>query len=186
MIRAAALARFRADGYQSVSLRQVAADAGVDVALISYYFGSKQGLFAAAMALPVNPAVLVTAHLEGDLDTLGERLVRNLLAVWDSPDIGGQMQAVAAMALSDPNTTALIRDGIGREIIYRITDRIGEPDGARRAAAFTTQVVGLIFARYLLGFEPIASMSADDIVDYLVPSLQLALNRTLTTDVDSG
>ena len=57
-IRLAARARFLADGYQAVTLRKVAADAGVDVALISYYFGSKVGLFGAAMALPVNPAEL--------------------------------------------------------------------------------------------------------------------------------
>jgi AcrR family transcriptional regulator len=40
VIRDAARARFLAEGYQSVTLREVAADAGVDVALISYYFGS--------------------------------------------------------------------------------------------------------------------------------------------------
>ncbi len=174
-IRDAARARFLAEGYQSVTLRQVAADAGVDVALISYYFGSKQGLFGAAMALPINPAQLVASLLEGDPGTLAERLLRALVSVWDSPDAGAQMQAVAMTALGDPDMTSLIRDGIGREVIDRVAEHLGGPDGTRRAAAFSTQVAGLIFARYLLKVEPIASMQAQEIVDLLGPSLQLAL-----------
>lgn len=175
VIRDAARARFLAEGYQSVTLREVAADAGVDVALISYYFGSKQGLFGAAMALPINPSQLVASLLDGDPGTLAERLLRSLVSVWDSPDVGAQMQAVAITALGDPKMTSLIRDGIGREVINRIADHLGEPDGAQRASAFTTQIAGLIFARYLLKLEPIASMLAQEIVDLLGPALQLAL-----------
>lgn len=37
-------------GYSNVSLRAVAKDAGVDVALVSRYFGSKRGLFDATLA----------------------------------------------------------------------------------------------------------------------------------------
>lgn len=177
LIKDAARARFLADGYGSVTLRDVATDAGVDVALISYYFGSKQGLFGAAMALPVNPVQLVASHLDGELNTLAERQLRSLLAVWDSPDIGAQMQAAALAALTDPTMSNLVRDGIVREIIDRIADRLGEPDGHQRAAAFAIQAAGVIFTRYLLKVEPIASMPADEIVRYLAPSLQLVITR---------
>lgn len=44
-IARAALSRFAAQGYESTSLREIAADAGVDVALISYRFGGKHGLW---------------------------------------------------------------------------------------------------------------------------------------------
>jgi hypothetical protein len=72
--------------------------------------------------------------------------------------------------------TTLMRDGIGREVINRIAEHLGGPDGTQRAAAFSTQIAGLIFARYLLKLEPIASMQADEVVDLLGPSLQLALD----------
>jgi AcrR family transcriptional regulator len=177
LIRDAARARFLAHGYQAVTLREVAADAGVDVALISYYFGSKHGLFSVAMALPVNPVEMVASHLDGDLNTLAERLLRSLLTVWDSPDVGAQMQAAARAALNDPTMTNLVRDGIVREIIDKVAERLGGPDGAGRAAAFAIQAAGVIFTRYLLKVEPIASMSADEIVRHLAPSLQLVLDR---------
>jgi hypothetical protein len=69
----------------------------------------------------------------------------------------------------------LISDGIAREIINRIADHLGEPDGDLRAAAFTTQTIGLIFSRYIFKLEPMTSMVPDEIVDLMVPTLQLAL-----------
>ncbi|HEX9373173.1 MAG TPA: helix-turn-helix domain-containing protein, partial [Roseiflexaceae bacterium] len=74
----AARRRFLEDGYQAVSLRSIAAEAGVDVALIGYFFGSKQGLFGAALQLPMNPAEAIAEALPGDLDGLAERLLRKL------------------------------------------------------------------------------------------------------------
>ncbi|MBX7494314.1 TetR family transcriptional regulator [Qipengyuania sp. 6B39] len=41
----AALQRFAAQGFEATSLREIAKDAGVDVALISYRFGGKHGLW---------------------------------------------------------------------------------------------------------------------------------------------
>src|SRR5215204_3604028 len=74
----AARARFAAHGYDGTKLRDVAADADVDVALVSYHFGRKDQLFAAAMALDVNPAQLVEALTREGVDGLGERLLRRL------------------------------------------------------------------------------------------------------------
>ena len=44
-IASAALQRFAARGFEATSLREIAKDAGVDVALISYRFGGKHGLW---------------------------------------------------------------------------------------------------------------------------------------------
>ena len=44
-IAQAALHRFAARGFEATSLREIAGDAGVDVALISYRFGGKLGLW---------------------------------------------------------------------------------------------------------------------------------------------
>jgi AcrR family transcriptional regulator len=45
----AASRRFAVDGYASTTVRDIADDAGVNVALISRYFGSKEGLFEACL-----------------------------------------------------------------------------------------------------------------------------------------
>jgi AcrR family transcriptional regulator len=174
-ILGAARLRFLADGYQSVTMRSIAREACVDVALVSYYFGSKQGLFAAAMSLPINPAEVVAEALKGDLTTLAERMLRTMLSVWDDPELGAPLRALAGAATNDPDLARVVREAVGREITNRVAKRLGGSAASQRAAALTTQMAGLVFARYLLRLEPIASMSIDDVVRRLAPSLQLAI-----------
>lgn len=178
-IRLAARARFLAEGYQDVTLRSVAADAGVDVALISYYFGSKQGLFGAAMALPVNPAELFARLLDStpDLAALPPLVLRTIIGVWDDPETGAQLKALARAAVADDHLARLIREAVAKEIAGRLTTRIGGPDADRRAGAFVVHMAGLIFSRYLLQVEPIASMTPDEIVAVLTPPLTAILTR---------
>ena len=46
----AAVCRFARDGYDGASVRDIAADAGVDAALVSRYFGGKEELFNEVLA----------------------------------------------------------------------------------------------------------------------------------------
>src|ERR1700754_298892 len=94
--------RFLQDGYQHTTLRAVAGDVGVDVALISYFFGSKRGLFAAVFALVTNPAEILTAELGGDPITFPQRLIASLLTVWDDPVRGKPLVTMVRAAVADP------------------------------------------------------------------------------------
>ena len=51
----AAKSHFAKSGYDGAFLRDIAADAGVDAALINRYFGGKDGLFAAALKHSIRP-----------------------------------------------------------------------------------------------------------------------------------
>ena len=66
---------FMDDGYEQVGVRDIAARAGVDPALVNRYFGSKEGLFSEAVASKFDLSHL----LDGDRATLGERLARYVL-----------------------------------------------------------------------------------------------------------
>jgi AcrR family transcriptional regulator len=50
LIARSALLRFAAQGYDATSLREIAGDAGVDVALVAYRFGGKEGLWKAIVS----------------------------------------------------------------------------------------------------------------------------------------
>jgi AcrR family transcriptional regulator len=174
-IRAAARARFLADGYAGVTLRSIAAEAGVDVALIAYWFGSKQGLFAAAMDLTVSPAEVLEQALEGDDAGIAARVVAALTAVWDDAGSGAPLRAFVSAAVSDPVVARAASEAIGRELIDRVARRLEGPDAQERAAAFCIGTGGIILMRYVLRVEPLASMPADRLVELLAPSLQTAL-----------
>ena len=49
-----AIGLFAEYGYDKVSIRQIAADAGANSSMISYYFGSKQGLYEAILRELIN------------------------------------------------------------------------------------------------------------------------------------
>ena len=78
-ILAAARTRFASAGFSGTTMRAVAADAGVDAALVHHYFGTKDDLFVAALELPVDIRAKVAPVIAEGPDGAGERLVRTLL-----------------------------------------------------------------------------------------------------------
>ena len=68
---AVAAAAFGARGYDATSLRSIAADAKVDPGLLIHYFGTKEGVFRAALDVTFRPDQLF-AGLD-DLGSAGRR-----------------------------------------------------------------------------------------------------------------
>jgi AcrR family transcriptional regulator len=172
-ILAAARERFSAQGYDRVRMRDVASDAGVDVALVTYHFGSKDGLFGAALEMPEPMAALMADVLEhGELDDFGERFLRRVLEVWDDERTGGALVALVRSAMSHPPAAERLRDFVQSELLQRIAGRLDVPDADRRAALFGSQLIGLMLYRHVLHVEPVASMSRDELVERAAPALQ--------------
>ncbi len=170
-----ARARFLAEGYQRVTMRAVAADAGVDAALISYFFGSKKGLFGAALALSANPPEILRGALPGSPATLPERVLRALAQAWDDPEHGGPLRVMVNAGVGDQEVGRLLKEVIEGEIIEQIAEHLHGADARYRAAAFTTQLAGVVLARYILELDPIATMTVDELVRRLAPGLRAAL-----------
>jgi AcrR family transcriptional regulator len=179
-VLAAARTRFAEHGYDGTKLRDVAADADVDVALVSYHFGSKDGLFAAAMALDVNPARLVEELTREGADGLGERLVRRLLTLLDG-DRGTPFVGLVRSAATNDRAAALLREFVQREVLGRLAAAIDAPQPELRAALCGSQMVGVVMARYVVGVEPIATAERETLVAALGPTLQRYLTGDVTT-----
>ncbi|MFF9410309.1 TetR family transcriptional regulator [Streptomyces anandii] len=172
----AARRRFLEDGYHAVTMRSIADEAEVDLALLSYYFGSKKGLFGAALALSANPAELAAQLLsEGDLDTFPERALRRLITAWDAPESGDALLAMLRNAAQDDSVAALVKEALEGEIVSRLADVLGGRHASGRAAACAAVLAGLIFTRYLLKLEPISSMDREELIRLFSPQLRLAI-----------
>lgn len=170
--------RFLEGGYQAVTLRSVAAEAGVDLALLSYYFGSKKGLLTAALALTVNPSDVLGRAAQGDPATFPQRALHALLCLWEDAETGAPLRSLVAGAAHDSTFADLIKEMTEKELVDKIATRIGGRDARKRAAAFCAQIAGLIVTRYILRLEPIASMPPDEIVRIYSPPLRLVVLRT--------
>ena len=69
-----------------------------------------------------------------------------------------------------------ILEFLRREIMLRLAARLGDADDAElRAELAASQVVGIIMVRHILAFEPVASMSDEEIVARVAPAIQFHL-----------
>lgn len=133
----AARRRFLDGGYRAFRLRAIAADADVDFALVSYYFGSKKGLLTAVLAAVPNPPGIVDHVIDGDLVTLPERALRAVLDLWDNPESGAPLRALVAGAAHDAAFAAVVRETMQQPVIDTLAERIGGRDARTRAAVST-------------------------------------------------
>lgn len=188
-ILAASRKRFAEHGYGGATIRRIAADAGVDPALVHHFFGTKERLFSAAMRLPVVPGeLLATALAAGPADpaeSLGEFLVRTVLQAWEVHEIRDVFIGLIRSASSSEQATAMLREFVTEAIVGRLSAVARPGDGtdpaeARyRASLVASQVVGLGLTRYVLGLEPLAA--AD--VEMLVAAVGPTVDRYLTGDL---
>jgi AcrR family transcriptional regulator len=191
-ILAASRKRFAEYGYDGATIRGIAADAGVDPALVHHFFGSKERLFAAAMRLPVVPGELLAAALAAGpadpADSLGEHLVRTVLQAWELHEIRDIFLGLIRSASSSAQATTMLREFVTEAIVGRLAtvarpdgpDGPADPDRARyRASLVASQVVGLAVTRYVLGLEPLAAADVDTLVAAIGPTV----DRYLTGDL---
>lgn len=175
---AAARLEFAERGYEGATVRRIAERAGVDAAMVNHWFGGKEGLFAAAMRLPVDPPVLVAELLAGGLDGIGERIVRKFLSVWDASR-GGPLIAIVRSVSSHEASARMMREFISTVLFGRLARglRIDQPD--LRAALCGSQVIGLAMIRYVVRLEPLASADPNTVAAAIGPTLQRYLGEAL-------
>jgi AcrR family transcriptional regulator len=138
----AARALFWTRGYSNVSVREITGAAGVDVALVSRYFGGKQGLFQATLAdipawdvLASDKATLLTKAVESftqpynpqtDLVNPFTMLLANVL----DPVMGDQIRAFVQQGIATP-----------------IAEKLGGPRADEKAAMLLAVLFGVALMR---------------------------------------
>ncbi len=179
-ILAAAARQFSELGYDRTSMRAVAAEAGVDQALIAHYFGSKHQLFIAAVEFPLPPAKVLPQVLDGDRATIGHRLVRTQLALLEDPDARRRLTGLVRAASSEPQAARMMREFLTQELVGPVARALGADEPELRACLVGSQIIGLLVTRYITELEPLASLPADRVAELVAPTLQRYLTRPLT------
>jgi AcrR family transcriptional regulator len=169
----AARQAFAEKGFAGASMRAIAAEAAVDPALIHHYFDSKQQLFLATVALPLELPGIVQKVAAGGRDDLGERLVRTVLGVWDS-ELQPSLVAAIRTTLTDPALTRSVGEFLALEVIGQVLRRDDLPaeEANRRAGLIASQILGLLMGRYVLRMPVLANRRTEDLIAEIGPTVQ--------------
>ena len=166
-ILGAARATFTARGYEQTTIRAVAAQAGVDASMVMRYFRSKAGLFTAAVTMDL----LVPDLRSVAPDRRGELLVRHFVNRWEDPHHDDELIALLRTGVTS-ETVATQLQAVLSQLITEPIAALGDQLAPERGTLIATQLLGLALCRYILRFEPLASLPAEDVVAVVAPSVQ--------------
>jgi len=137
---------FMHEGYEQVGVREIAARAGVDPALVNRYFGSKEGLFSEAVASKFDLSHL----LDEDRANLGERLARYVL---QKQSTGADYDPLVALLRSSSSDvcSGMLRNAILEGFVRPLAARLEGPDALLRAELVGSTLLGLLVHRTVIG-----------------------------------
>lgn len=171
---------FAQKSFDAVSMRAIAKEASVDPALISHYFGSKEGLFEAMIEQSMGVDAIAEEMFSGDVTELGATIVRAAEQLWAS-EAGKGVIAIMRRAIAD--NSQLVRQFATKALLGRLVERLpNDEDGMLRASLVATQMSGFLLIRHVLRVEPLASLTADQVVALIGPAVQ----HYLTGDLGEG
>jgi len=157
----AARLQFGRHGFDRTTIRSVAAEAGVDPALVMHYFGNKKGLFEAAAPLRITMPDLS----EVPPDQIASMLVPLFVKLW-GPD--GPLLPLLRAAASNPNAAETLV-GIFNRSVPGALDPVATDRTAERAALIGSQLLGIAVARHIVGLPGLAEMDDETLAGWLGP-----------------
>jgi AcrR family transcriptional regulator len=153
-------------------MRTVAAEAGVDPALVVHFFGSKQRLFVSVLDLPFDPAVVLPAVLAGNRRNAGRRLAEFVADLLEDPAQRDRLAALVRAAASEPAAADLLRSVLAERVYPHFVAAFGAGEAELRQNLIGSVLVGLVMTSEVARLEPIASLGRARLVEVLAPVLQ--------------
>jgi len=165
-------------GYDTTSLRQVAADAGVDPALVRRFFGGKEELFTEVATALIDPARALAAVADGPAETSGERLLRYFLMLLGDVRQPGPLLGLIRSAVTSEHAADLLRRFLADRVLGEIAAALRADRPDLRAALVASQLVGLAVTRYAVQLTPLTAADADELARWVAPVVQYYLTGT--------
>lgn len=177
-ILAAARQAFARQGFDRATIRLIAAEAGVDPALVHHYFLTKDDLFAAAVHVPFSPVAAVEEVFAPGLSGAGERLARLFFAIWEAEPSREALLGQLRRAMADGGGPVPMAEFVRRALLPRVTANVPGPERELRVEMAVGQLLGIALLRYVVRMEPLASVPVEELITRLAPRLQTYLHAS--------
>ena len=143
----AAKAQFTRLGYDRAGLREIAAEAGVDAALVKRYFGGKEALFTEALKASFIPDPLGA----WDRATFARDIATMMADKRASDDARTQRFQFLLRAATSPTTAPLLNLAVQERFLDPIRDWLGGEDAQARARVLAAVFIGFLVERLIRG-----------------------------------
>ena len=155
-------------GYDRTTVRDVAARAAIDAALVMRYFGSKDELFARATVVDLklpDLTKITPPHF-------GDALIRHFLDLWEGPSSNGGLTILLRASASSEDIAAKTRAVFAGQVLPMLAQVADRAELPVRAGLIASQLLGLALCRYVLKVPPVVAMTPEQIIKGVGPSLQ--------------
>lgn len=166
--------QFAADGYERTTIRSVAAAAEIDPSMVMRYFGSKDGLFAAAASFELRLP---------DLSSLpqgarGRQLARHFLQLWDDPSTGSGLAILLRAAATNKVAAARVKWIFGEQVLPAVS-AVAPDQAETRATLIATQILGMAYCRHVLDFPALQQLEGSRVLSSFADTIQRYLDGPL-------
>ncbi len=141
----AAKAQFARSGYDHTGLRDIAAAAGCDVALIKRYFGGKEGLFTEALKASFHPDRLKA----WDRATFPRDVAAMMAGSPHAAEAQTQSFQFLLRAATSPTTAPLLNVAVQERFLAPIGEWLGGDEAAARARVLAAVFIGFLVERLI-------------------------------------
>ncbi len=155
-ILAAAVVEFTEHGYARAGVRQIAERAGVTAMMINRYFGSKEGLFAQAVARAFAPPAIVGDERTGLAGAIAHTLTERTASGAERLD----PFLLLLRSAPDAEAAGIVRQGVETNVGVRLAGLLDGSDAEVRAQLALALVAGTWLLRSVVGTT--ALVTADD------------------------
>ena len=140
-------AQFARLGYDRVALRDIAAEAGADVALIKRYFGGKEALFTEALK-----ASFRSDRLKGwNRVSFAGDIAETMAGAVNNDEARTHSFQFLLRAATSPTTAPLLNVAVQERFLEPIRDWLGGEDAPARARVLAAVFIGLLVERLIRG-----------------------------------
>lgn len=164
-ILVAAQDAFSNRGYRDTGVREITAQAGVSVALVNRYFGSKEKLFEEALSAMLDPTRIIDLPRAG----FGEAIVDLLIEGIGPRNIP---LPLIMLASADPCARAITQRLLGELVYQPLTRWFGPDEGRTRATRFMIISAGLTVYCRIYTLDTLVPLPDPSIRAWLVSEFQ--------------
>jgi AcrR family transcriptional regulator len=132
------------------------------------YFGSKEGLFAAAARWPEEHESVKRATPE----TLPAAALADVFERFELSQDRESVIALMRSCLTHPSATTIVRDEVMCDRTASVAATLEGDDAELRAALIGACMMGMSIARYVMEAQPLAGASREDVERLLTPALR--------------